>query len=208
MLQVNDKFGSGILWQFLTGKYFHPREEKRIFMFLDIRSSTSIAEKIGHMKYFELLKAFYKEITDPIINCSGQIYQYVGDEVIVTWNEENGITNNNCIRCFFDIHRTIQGKKDFFMDSFGFVPRFKAGVHVGEATVGEIGIMKKDIVYTGDVLNTTARIQAKCNDLGVDLLLSEKLVDVLPTAMQSLVRKMGSFELRGKAEEVVVYTVG
>ena len=31
MLQVNDKFGPGILWKFITGKYFHPREEEKIF---------------------------------------------------------------------------------------------------------------------------------------------------------------------------------
>jgi adenylate cyclase len=133
MLQVNDKFGNGVLWRFLTGKYFHPREEKRIFMFLDIKSSTSIAEKIGHMKYFGLLSQFYKDITDPIINCTGEIYQYVGDEVIVTWDEKDGTSDNNCIQCFFEIQRIIESKQDHYLDSYGFVPGFKAGIHVGEA---------------------------------------------------------------------------
>ncbi|MBK7107553.1 MAG: hypothetical protein IPH62_19990 [Ignavibacteriae bacterium] len=45
MLQVRDKFGQGILWKFITGKYLHPRQEERIFMFLDLKSATTIAEK-------------------------------------------------------------------------------------------------------------------------------------------------------------------
>ena len=47
ILQVNKKFGQGELWAVMTGRYFKPKVEKRIFMFLDLRSSTSYAEKLG-----------------------------------------------------------------------------------------------------------------------------------------------------------------
>ena len=46
---------------------------------------------------------------------------------------------------------------------YGVVPEFKAGFHVGFATVGEIGVLKKIIAFSGDVLNTTSRIQSNCN---------------------------------------------
>src|SRR4029078_13128395 len=46
MLQINDKFGQGILWNIIRGRYHMPREETRIFMFVDIISSTAIAEKL------------------------------------------------------------------------------------------------------------------------------------------------------------------
>ena len=84
MLQVSDKFGPGILWKFITGKYYHPRQEERIFMFLDLKSSTTIAEKMNSKKFFELLKEIFSDITEPILNSQGEIYQYVGDEVIIT----------------------------------------------------------------------------------------------------------------------------
>jgi adenylate cyclase len=203
MLQVSDKFGNGVLWRFLTGKYFHPREERRIFMFLDIKSSTSIAENIGHMKYFELLSQFYKDITDPIINCAGEIYQYVGDEVIVTWEEAEGISENNCIRCFYEIQRIIENNKDHYLANYGFVPGFKAGIHVGDATVGEIGILKKDIVFSGDVLNTTARIQGECNKYGVDILISAELLSILRNVdSEYKIEAKGVYSLKGK-ENVV-----
>ncbi|MGB5170277.1 MAG: adenylate/guanylate cyclase domain-containing protein [Eudoraea sp.] len=89
---------------------------------------------------------------------------------------------------------------------FGVVPRFKAGLHVGKATVGEIGVLKRDIVYSGDVLNTTARIQNKCNELGVSLLISEDLKNSLSTN-RLLFTSLGEIKLRGKSEATGLYTL-
>ncbi|HTM93239.1 MAG TPA: hypothetical protein VL095_12520, partial [Flavisolibacter sp.] len=46
-LQINHLLGEGVLWKFISGKYHQPREEERIFMFLDMKSSTTIAEQLG-----------------------------------------------------------------------------------------------------------------------------------------------------------------
>jgi adenylate cyclase len=159
MLQVNDKFGPGILWKFITGKYYHPREEERIFMFLDLRSSTTIAEKMSSKKFFGLMKEIYNDITEPILNCQGEIYQYIGDEVVVTWLVEKGLEDNNCLQCFFRIGEALEERREHYNQKYDLLPSFKAGLHIGEATVGEIGVIKKDIVFSGDVLNTTSRIQ-------------------------------------------------
>ena len=106
LLQVNDKFGPGILLKFLAGNYHQPKKEERIFMFMDMRSSTAIAEKIGIEKYFNLLNDLFSDITDTILNNEGEIYQYVGDEIVISWPMKKGIRNANCLRCFTQ----IQGK--------------------------------------------------------------------------------------------------
>src|SRR6185436_2281787 len=54
-LQINQLLGEGILWKFIGGKYHQPREEERIFMFLDMKSSTTIAEQLGHVRFYALL---------------------------------------------------------------------------------------------------------------------------------------------------------
>src|SRR5687768_5846816 len=94
LLQINSKFGQGVLGNIIRGKYNTPKEENRIFMFLDLNSSTTIAEKLGNEKYHDLLKEFFADITNPILDNKGEIYQYVGDEVIVAWKYEDGIRNN------------------------------------------------------------------------------------------------------------------
>jgi len=207
MLQVNDKFGPGVMWQLLRGKYYHPRDEERIFMFLDLRSSTQIAEQIGHKRFFELLREVYQDVTQPVVESRGEIYQYVGDEVVITWPVPRGVQDRNCIECFFRIERVLAEKRESYQERFGVTPSFKAGVHVGEATVGEIGVIKKDIVFSGDVLNTTSRIQQECNRHSVDLLASAELLDRVRPGDAYSVARIGEIQLRGKAEALALSAV-
>ena len=206
MLQVNDKFGPGVLWKLLTGRYYNPRDEERIFMFLDLRSSTAIAERLGHQRFFQLLRELFQDVTKPVIESRGEIYQYVGDEVVISWPVERGVEDANCIACFFRIERAIAARGGDYRERFGVAPSFKAGLHVGLATVGEIGVVKKDIVYSGDVLNTTSRIQEECNRYGVDLLASSLLLNRLPSA-DYRAEPIGEIALRGKAEPLLLSAV-
>jgi len=177
-------------------------------MFLDLRGSTAIAEKLGEALYFNFLKDLVKDATPGILNAKGEIYQYVGDEIVVSWKKDAGSENANCLKCFFDVQRRIKEKSAYYSERYDVVPEFKAGLHYGFVTVGEIGIVKREIAYSGDVLNTTARIQSKCNDLGVNILLSKYLLDKLeslPNPFQSI--EIGKIELRGKQDAIELYTV-
>lgn len=207
VLQVNENYGQGVFLKLLKGKYYRPKVEMRIFMFLDIRGSTSIAEKLGHVKWFELLSQFFSDITEPIIDTRGEIYQYVGDEVIVHWDLTSGLDQENCVNCFFEIKNIIEQNAQKYLDEYGLVPQFKAGIHCGDVTIGEIGKVKKDIVFTGDVLNTTSRIQDFCNELRVELLISQEVVDKMPSQSIYQYNPVGAIELRGKEVPVSLYSV-
>lgn len=207
IFEVTDYLGGSVFNNFFTGKYHHPIEEERIFMFLDMKSSTTIAEKLGHVNYFQLLNNYYADLTEVIIETNGEIYQYAGDEVIVSWPLEKGLQKLYCIQCFFGIKKKIQSMSKNYIDKFGLVPSFKAGFHSGKVTTGEIGTLKKEIFFTGDVLNTTARIQAKCNDLGTDLLISEELISHLNLGENYNITTFGKFDLRGKEEQINLYSL-
>lgn len=205
--EIVEYFGMSLLFNFIRGKYHRPNREMRIFMFLDMKSSTTIAEEIGHEKYFELIKKYYADMTEPILETSGEIYQYVGDEIVVTWLEKKGLFRNNCMECFRKISERIETQKDWYLKAFGFVPEFKAGFHVGEVTSGEIGIIKKDIIYTGDILNTTARIQAECNKYETQMLISEALYTKLPLGNGMRGTALGTLQLRGKSAPTTLYSL-
>ena len=208
-LFINDKYGPGLLKEFLLGRYFQPKREERIFMFLDLRSSTAIAEELGEEQFFHFLKEVFKEVTTPIIFSRGEIYKYVGDEIIISWKMQEGTQDNNCINCFFDIQEVLLQKKDYYHSKFGIIPEFKAGLHYGYVMAGEVGVVKRDIEFSGDVLNTASRIQSKCNELGVNLLLSEILLQQLnPLSLSRQPQLIGNLELRGRNERVTLYTVG
>ena len=202
ILQINDKFGPGILFKFITGKYHQPREEQRIFMFMDMKSSTTIAEKLGNKKYFNMLQEVIGDITDDIILNRGEIYQYVGDEVVISWSIKNGTYMANFVNCFMDVQKKLKDLAPVYMDKYGLSPEFKAGIHCGMVTAGEIGSIKKDIVYSGDVLNTASRIQNQCNTHGVNLLMSEQSLNLVKSELKYETLYLGEIELKGKEEKL------
>ena len=208
-LLVNDKYGPGVFVDFLLGKYFHPRREERIFMFLDLRNSTGIAESLGEQQYFNFIRQVYKDITPAILSTQGEVYQYVGDEVVISWPPKTGIRNSNVLRCFFDIQERLNSKADHYKAAYnGIRPEFKAGLHYGNVMAGEIGVIKREIAYSGDVLNTTARIQSKCNELGVNILISKPLMDFLnPLQTPGHPTEVGDISLKGKQKSVSLYTL-
>jgi len=68
--------------------------------------------------------------------------------------------------------------KNKYLDLYGVYPEFKAGLHAGKVVVTWIGDIKKEIVYHGDVLNTTSRLEAECNRYNQTLLVSEFILIV------------------------------
>ncbi len=205
-LFVNDKYGPGVFRKFLLGKYFHPKREERIFMFLDLKGSTPIAEKLGEFKYFKFIQKAFRDMTPIILRTKGDIYQYVGDEIVISWKVKSGITDSNCIQCFLQIQELLKSLAPSYYEQFGEAPEFKAGIHVGNAIAGEVGVIKRELAFSGDVLNTTARIQSKCNELGTMLLLSGDLVALLPEGPLKP-KPIGKVALRGKAESLPLFTL-
>ncbi|MCB0560546.1 MAG: adenylate/guanylate cyclase domain-containing protein [Lewinellaceae bacterium] len=205
--EISENIGHGVLINFFTGKYHTPTEENRIFMFLDMKSSTTIAEQLGHIEYFELLREYYADLSDAIIQYSGEVYQYVGDEIVVSWAYKAGVANNNCLKCFFAMKEDLRKRADWYKKRFGLLPTFKAGFHFGKVTTGEIGVLKKEIIFTGDVLNATARIQGLCNQYKVDLLISDDLIKELDLNAEFQIKSLGENELRGKTENLELYTI-
>ncbi len=207
LVRLNDQFGSGAQG-FLLGRYFKPKQELRIFMFLDMRSSTAIAEEIGDTRYFQLLNEVYADITDPVIYSEGDIYQYVGDEISVSWQLHKGVKGQRCVKCFFAIREKLKKRTEHYKKHYGITPVFKAGFHYGQVTTGEIGLVKKQTIFSGDAVNTAAHIQAACNEHGVDNLISKDLLDVLLLQPDKWnVRSMGEVPLKGKRRTVALFNV-
>ena len=135
------------------------------------------------------------------------MYQYVGDEIVITWKLKKGLAQNYCVRCFFDMKKALEKKSELYKRRYGLVPEFKAGMHCGVVTTGEIGALKKDIFFTGDVLNTTARILGLCANFQCDLLLSKTMVDQLSLQKDYIVEDLGTPKLRGKNNSINVMSV-
>jgi adenylate cyclase len=205
--QVNDKFGPGILFPMFMGKYHRPLEEDKILMFIDLTGSTKFAERLGHIKYSHFIQDFLFDLNLAANECNGSIYQYVGDEAVISWDKEEGIDNQNCIAIFFTFQGIILDKKDYYIDRYGEIPTFKAGANFGRVMVAEVGYLKKEIAYHGDTINTAARIRGLCHQYGKDFLISGVLRNTLNGNSEYIFESQGIAELKGKESKVELYSV-
>lgn len=205
--EISENLGPNIMYNFFTGRYHKPVDESRIFMFVDMKDSTTIAEKLGHKTYFKFLKDYYLSFSDAIIKNHGEVYQYVGDEIVITWKLDKGLINNRCIQCFFDMKKVLQKQQTSFQKKYNTMPDFKGALHFGQVTTGEIGALKKDIFFTGDVLNTTARILSLTTELNTDLLISESLLQKLTIKATHILKDLGTKKLKGKVKSIKVFAI-
>lgn len=203
--QMNTKFGPGILIPMLLGRFRKPRTEKRIFLFMDLKDSTTQAEKLGSLKFSELLQDCFSDVNKVIPPFNAEIYQYVGDEVVLTWRSEEGLRNNNCIRFFFSFQKKLQQRKDHYLNKYGIVPEFKAGANIGNITVAEVGDFKREIAYHGDTINTASRIQSVCNTYKKSFLISENLKNEINGTFRTDL--ISTIKLKGKEKEIGLYSL-
>ena len=86
----------------LTGRYYYPREEERIVLFLDLVDLTSIAERIGNVRFHAMLSETFTRLSQVVTDFGGEVYRYVGDALIATWPlgtpEENAPRSVVCSR--------------------------------------------------------------------------------------------------------------
>jgi len=201
------KLGYGELINIITGKYRKPKQEYRVFMLLDMKDSTKNAEMLGNSKYSQLIQNCIHDLTDLIILYKANVYQYVGDEIALTWNVDISNSRINAIKLFFAFQQTLQSKSDQYMKKYSIVPEFKAGVDEGMVTVTEVGDIKRDLAYHGEVLHTAARLEKMCNNLGNKILITNELRENIDITKGFDVVYMGDHLLRGKTLKEKVYGI-
>ncbi|MFW5944691.1 MAG: adenylate/guanylate cyclase domain-containing protein [Bacteroidota bacterium] len=203
---VMRKVGKGNFRSWMLGMLNKPMEQERIFMFVDMKSSTSIAEKLDHKKFSHLIQDVFNDL-EVVDNYEGEIYQYVGDGAIISWNLKDGLNRNNFLKAFYAFKKVIHLRRRYYRRKYGQEPKFKAGVHAGKVMVLQVGQIRRDISYNGDTINTAARIESKCNEYKREILISRDLYDSLEVKEGFSFKHIGEVQLNGKRKAVGIYQV-
>ena len=202
--QINRKIGYGILVNFILGKYHTPREDERIFAFIDLKKSTQMAEKLGALQFHKLLYEFFHDISLSILLTRGEIYRYVGDEIVISWKMNDGLQNANCVRSYYFMKQHLKTKREKYIDLFGFVPDFHAAFHYGNVVKGEIGDVKSQFVFHGEAMFVTSKIESACSELKQDILISSKLLQRLSIPIIYKIKHLGKLH---NNERLELYTL-
>lgn len=206
-LAINDLLGPGVLWRMLVGRYHRPRIEERIFLVLDIKASTAIAERIGDRAFLSFLDQAIFDITEPLLEQRAEIYKYVGDEIIATWLLHEGSRDARCVRACFDAAARLELYAEAYRRVYGEVPEFRAAIHAGPVVSGELGNVKREIAFLGDTLNTAARIEQLCKARDRFCLVSGTLLQRLQLPPGIAAVPLGATALPGKQAPLPLYSL-
>jgi adenylate cyclase len=205
---ANMLLGPRVLFNFVSGRYHRPRIEERVLLFIDLESSTAIAERLGELRFFDFLNRFFADVTDAIAGAGGVIHKYVGDEVIAAWDLADGIADASAVRAAFAAQSRLRARRGFYESTYGAPADFRAGLHCGPVVLGELGTIKMEIAYLGDTMNTAARIHELCRESGHRIIASDALLDrigALPPGIEK--RALGPIALRGKERALTLYAL-
>ena len=205
-LQVWRLLGPGAASQILLGRYLRPVHEDRSFLFIDLADSTGIAERLGPLKFADFKNDFFHDVAEPVLDTKGQIVQYVGDEVMITWPRDGRGSSSaaDSVKCFFEVCKHVDARAAQYHERYGEVPRFRAGLHSGPVVVSQLGDLKTEIVFSGDAVNTAARIQGLCKELQKDFLASIDGVGELGLPDGVTREELGLHNLRGRVAPVTL----
>lgn len=206
-LQVSRLLGPGVLSSLLVGRYYRPREETRIFLLVDLRGSSQIAEKLGNLRYHAFLKRFIADISTNGVRYGAEIHRYVGDEVILTWRQHEGAKSGACIKAALAMLDHFESAGPRYLREFGVEPAIWAGMHLGPVVTGEVGTVKHEIVYLGDTLNVAARIEQACRQFQRSFIASAAILDAVQMPKGAMAESLGEVELRGIGSSLELYAI-
>ncbi len=202
-LSIDRLLGKGNLWRLMIGRYHRPREEARLFLFLDMEGSTAAAEKLGAPRFLELLGGAILDATPPILESRGEIHRYIGDEIVVTWPIARA---DEAVKGAIATIAALDALAPDYAARFGVAPRFRGGLHGGTVAVGEIGDVRREIVYLGDAVNVAKRLETEAGARRARLLVSGDVVAGLRDAgLRARLADLGEIPIAGRAAPLRTY---
>jgi len=190
------------------GEVLKPRLTERGFMFIDLNDATGLAEKLGSERYAHLLRDCFGMLNELVSLSSFEVYQYVGDEAVITWKADLPHSDGKSLDLFVDFKAYLEENTQRFLQRYGLQPHFKCAIHRGWAVQSEIGKEVKHLVYHGDVLNTTARLLGQCHLQNTDIIISETAIIERPFLESKYqLEPMHYTSLKGKKNRVKAYVV-
>ncbi|WP_321286229.1 adenylate/guanylate cyclase domain-containing protein [uncultured Sunxiuqinia sp.] len=205
---IRQKVGFEKFYPIISGYYRSPKEENRIFIFIDLISSTRYAELLGHEKYSSFLQECFKYLGILEIKYRAMLYQFVGDEVVLSWPAEDERNFRRAVKFYYEYVAILNSHVDSFLEKFGIRPEFTASINSGKIMVSEVGTIKSEIAFHGDVLNTAARIQKQCKSFKRPLLVTGRFArNFEPVSEGFQLEWLSDDPLIGKSKRVAIYAV-
>jgi len=207
------------------GRYVSPEISRRILngeisadgelveatiLFCDLRGYTSFVEKKSPTEVVRFMNRYFTEMEHAVRDNGGIVLQYIGDEIEAVFGTPAVPSQNHSERAVsaalamraaleqINEQRRSNGESEI---------RHGVGVHCGTVLAGNVGSPER-LVYAmvGDAVNVASRLQVLNKTCGTDILVSRNVVERL-SGLDFRFESMGAFPIRGKTEQIEVFSV-
>ncbi|BCS87265.1 CHASE2 domain-containing protein [Pseudodesulfovibrio sediminis] len=183
-------------------------QEKDItIQFSDVRSFTSLSEKLSPTQVTNLLHDYLTPMTRIITNHDGTLDKFIGDAVMAFWNAPLDVENHQ--ECALNAALAQQIKleelNELFLHKYGFTIAVGIGIHSGPVRVGNMGSADLfDYTLIGDNVNLASRLEGLTKYYGQKLIVSQTIKDACGD--NYYFRILDNVRVKGKKLPVTIYT--
>lgn len=174
-------------------------------LFSDIRSFTSISEKLSANELKAMLNEYFSPITQSIFEHQGTIDKYVGDMVMAFWGAPLDDPNHaeNAVIGGFDMLKITAELRQHFIAKDWPAIHVGIGINTGNMNVGDMGSeYRRAYTVLGDAVNLGSRLEGLTKFYGLEFLVSEYTKAQCPNI---LFRPVDKVKVKGKDKAVAIF---
>ncbi|GHV27736.1 adenylate/guanylate cyclase domain-containing protein [Spirochaetia bacterium] len=180
--------------------------------FSDIRSFTSISERLEPEEVVEFLNDYMTRMVDCVNQTGGTVDKFIGDAVMAHWGAASTAGTPaadalNCVRAALAMRIALrefnQGRDDSVKH-----PRIwiGCGINTGSVVAGQIGSHERmEYTVIGDAVNLASRTEALNKPLHTDILITENTWELIREHI--IAEEMPSVTVKGKKKLVRMFAV-
>ena len=175
-------------------------------LFSDIRSYTTLTEKLQPEEVVLMLNEYFEEMVDAVFQYGGTLDKYIGDALMAVFGSPAPLENCEwcAIQSSMSMRYRLEGFNQKRIDSGKLAIKIGIGVHSDSVVSGNIGSSKRmELTSIGDGVNLASRLEGTSKQYGVDLVISEQTY--LPNADRVVVRELDFITVKGKTRPVKIY---
>jgi len=185
------------------------REVEATILFSDIRSFTTISEKIGSPdRLIHMLNAYMTPMVDNIVSHKGTIDKFIGDAIMAYWNAPVKVENHadKAVKSAIEQIEMLESVNAVITPEYDVEIAIGIGVHTGIVTAGDMGSEgRSDYTIIGDNVNLASRLEGLTKQYGAQVLISH--ATFLSLSKEYRIRSIDLVEVKGKSEAVEIHEV-